>query len=36
LFDIDRFRRHIENAYIEMWKIWRSGEAPRSFDVAAD
>ena len=36
LFDIDRFRRHIESAYIEMGKIWQSGETPRSFDVAAE
>jgi protein O-GlcNAc transferase len=36
LFDIDRFRRHIESAYIEMWTIWQSGEGPRSFDVTAE
>jgi protein O-GlcNAc transferase len=34
LFDTDRFRRQIENAYLEMWGIWQRGEAPRAFDVA--
>jgi predicted O-linked N-acetylglucosamine transferase (SPINDLY family) len=35
LFDTDRFRRHIEAAYTQMWELWQRGEAPRSFDVAA-
>jgi predicted O-linked N-acetylglucosamine transferase (SPINDLY family) len=35
LFDIDRFRRHIEAAYMTMWDIHRRGEPPRAFDVAA-
>src|SRR5262249_27489406 len=31
LFNTDRFRRHLEAAYITMWEIWQSGETPRSF-----
>jgi predicted O-linked N-acetylglucosamine transferase (SPINDLY family) len=34
LFDTDRFRRHIEAAYTEMWERHRRGEAPASFAVA--
>jgi predicted O-linked N-acetylglucosamine transferase (SPINDLY family) len=33
LFDTDRFRRHIEAAYVRMWDVWQRGEAPRSFAV---
>lgn len=33
LFDIDRFRRHIEAAYATMVDIARRGESPRSFSV---
>ena len=33
LFDIDRFRRHIEAAYMTMWETWQRGEAPKSFSV---
>jgi protein O-GlcNAc transferase len=33
LFDTDRFRRHIEAAYVTMWETWRRGEGPRSFTV---
>jgi protein O-GlcNAc transferase len=33
LFDTNRFRRHIEQAYTTMWDIWQRGEAPRSFAV---
>lgn len=33
LFDTDRFRQHIEAAYIRMWEIWRAGEPPCSFRV---
>jgi predicted O-linked N-acetylglucosamine transferase (SPINDLY family) len=33
LFDTARFCRHIEAAYIEMFKRWQAGEAPRSFAV---
>ena len=33
LFDTDRFRRHIEQAYMTMVDIWRRGERPRSFGV---
>ncbi len=33
LFDTDRFRRHIEAAYLEMWSLWQGGEEPRAFAV---
>jgi protein O-GlcNAc transferase len=36
LFDVERFRRHLESAYFEMWEIWQRGEPPRSFDVVAE
>jgi protein O-GlcNAc transferase len=35
LFDTDRFRHHIEAAYLQMWEIWQRGEQPRSFAVEA-
>lgn len=34
LFDTDRFRRHIEFAYLTMWERYRQGEAPESFVVS--
>ena len=33
LFDTDRFRRHIEDAYTTMWELQRRGESPRSFSI---
>ena len=33
LFDIVRFTRNIEAAYVRMWEYWRAGEAPRSFGI---
>jgi hypothetical protein len=33
LFDTDRYRRHLEAAYITMWELWQRGERPRSFAV---
>jgi protein O-GlcNAc transferase len=33
LFDIDRFRRHIEAAYMTMWERYQRGESPASFEV---
>jgi predicted O-linked N-acetylglucosamine transferase (SPINDLY family) len=33
LFDTDRYRRHIEAAYVKMWELWQRGENPRSFSV---
>jgi predicted O-linked N-acetylglucosamine transferase (SPINDLY family) len=33
LFDVERFRRSIESAYVTMWEMWQRGEAPRSFAV---
>jgi hypothetical protein len=33
LFDTDRFRRHIEAAYVKMWQIHERGEKPTSFAV---
>jgi protein O-GlcNAc transferase len=34
LFDTDRFRRHIEAAYITMWERQQRGELPVSFAVS--
>ena len=36
LFDTDRFRRHIESAYIEIYRRYQSQEPPAAFDVAPD
>jgi predicted O-linked N-acetylglucosamine transferase (SPINDLY family) len=36
LFDTDRFRRHMEASYLQMWEIWQRGEQPRSFAVEAE
>jgi predicted O-linked N-acetylglucosamine transferase (SPINDLY family) len=36
LFDTDRFRRHIEAAYLAMWEKQRRGERPRAFAVDAE
>jgi protein O-GlcNAc transferase len=33
LFDTDRFRRHIEAAFVHMWDRYRRGETPESFAV---
>jgi predicted O-linked N-acetylglucosamine transferase (SPINDLY family) len=33
LFDINRFRRHIEAAYLTMWRRSQAGEPPESFVV---
>jgi predicted O-linked N-acetylglucosamine transferase (SPINDLY family) len=33
LFDTNRFRRHIEAAYVMMWQRSLAGEAPESFAV---
>ncbi|MDH4338557.1 MAG: tetratricopeptide repeat protein [Candidatus Krumholzibacteria bacterium] len=33
LFDVDRFRRHIEAAYQAMWERWQRGEPPAAFAV---
>jgi predicted O-linked N-acetylglucosamine transferase (SPINDLY family) len=33
LFDLDRYRRHLEAAFETMMDIWRRGEAPRAFAV---
>jgi predicted O-linked N-acetylglucosamine transferase (SPINDLY family) len=33
LFDTDRFRRHIEAAYVTMWQRTERGERPTSFAV---
>ncbi len=35
LFDTDRFRRHIEAAYVAMWERYQRGEPPARIDVAA-
>ncbi len=36
LFDTDRFRRHIENAYATMWQRHQRGEPPAGFAVAPE
>jgi len=33
LFDTDRFRRHIEAAYMSMWETWQRGDPPQGFAV---
>jgi predicted O-linked N-acetylglucosamine transferase (SPINDLY family) len=33
LFDVDRFRRNIENAYLTMHERHQAGEQPASFSV---
>jgi predicted O-linked N-acetylglucosamine transferase (SPINDLY family) len=33
LFDTDRFRRHIETAYVTMWEKQQRGESPAGFAV---
>jgi protein O-GlcNAc transferase len=33
LFDTDRYRRHLETAYVRMWESWQRGESPASFTV---
>jgi predicted O-linked N-acetylglucosamine transferase (SPINDLY family) len=33
LFNNERFTRHIESAYTNMWERWQRGEAPQSFSV---
>ena len=35
LFDTDRFRRHLESAYIKMWERYQRGEVPASFAIAS-
>ena len=34
LFDSERYRRHVEQAYLQMMERQRSGQPPASFDVA--
>jgi protein O-GlcNAc transferase len=36
LFDVGRYRRHIEAAYITMWEKLQRGEPPQSFSVNSD
>ena len=36
LFDTDRFRRHIEAAYLEMLEIAGRGQGPRAFTIAPE
>ena len=33
LFDTERFRRHVESAYVTMWERWQRGESPAGFEV---
>ena len=34
LFDTDRFRRHLEAAYVTMWERYQRGEVSVAFEVA--
>jgi predicted O-linked N-acetylglucosamine transferase (SPINDLY family) len=34
LFDTDRFRRHLEAAYLTAWGIYQRGEPPGSFSIS--
>jgi predicted O-linked N-acetylglucosamine transferase (SPINDLY family) len=34
LFDCERYCRHLEAAYEEMWRLWQQGETPRAIAVA--
>jgi predicted O-linked N-acetylglucosamine transferase (SPINDLY family) len=36
LFDTDRYRRHLESAFVTMWERWQRGLAPQSFAVARE
>jgi predicted O-linked N-acetylglucosamine transferase (SPINDLY family) len=36
LFDTDRFRRHIEAAYLQMHEMCQRGEPPRGFAIMAE
>lgn len=36
LFVCDRFRRHIEETYTEMWSVWQRGKHPRAFAVGQE
>ena len=33
LFDTDRYRRHLETAYVTMWERAERGDSPQAFDV---
>jgi predicted O-linked N-acetylglucosamine transferase (SPINDLY family) len=33
LFDVSRYVRNLERAYLEMWRVYESGEPPRSFGI---
>jgi protein O-GlcNAc transferase len=35
LFNASRLCRHLEAAYLEMWRLNRAGSSPRSFAVPA-
>jgi protein O-GlcNAc transferase len=35
LFDTDRFRRHLEAAYVAMWQRYRRRQVPESFAIGA-
>jgi protein O-GlcNAc transferase len=34
LFDFERYRRHLEDAYIKMWQRYERGEPPQGFSVS--
>jgi protein O-GlcNAc transferase len=33
LFDAERYRQHIESAYVRMWQNWQDGVLPQSFQA---
>jgi len=36
LFDTQRFTRHIEDAYLGMWRAYQEGRPPASFSAIVD
>jgi predicted O-linked N-acetylglucosamine transferase (SPINDLY family) len=36
LFDASRFAASLEAAFAQMWRTWRSGDAPANFTVPAE
>jgi predicted O-linked N-acetylglucosamine transferase (SPINDLY family) len=35
LFNADRFRRHLESAYLQMWELYRLGDKPKGFSISS-
>ncbi len=34
LFDTERYARHLDAAYLEMWRLHQAGERPKSFSIS--